>query len=66
MDPVGTTLVETESISDFALVMRQDETIQPRAQSGTPCRARLELDPEKMRNELGQLDRKSTRLNSSH
>jgi hypothetical protein len=55
MDSLGTTLVETESISDFALVMRQDDTIQPRAQSGTPCRARLELDPEKVRNGLGQL-----------
>jgi hypothetical protein len=25
MDPLGTTLVESESISDFALVMRQDD-----------------------------------------
>jgi hypothetical protein len=55
MDPVGTTLVESESIRDFALVMRQDDKIQPRAHSGTPCRARLELNPEKVKNGLGQL-----------
>src|ERR1039457_7545706 len=55
MDPLGTTLGEAESISGFAQVMRQDDTIQPRAQGGTPCRARLELDPEKVRNGLGQL-----------
>jgi hypothetical protein len=55
MDSLGTMQVETESISDFALVMRQNDTIQPRAQSGTPCRARLELNPEKVKNGLGQL-----------
>jgi hypothetical protein len=55
MDPLGTTLVESESIRDFALVMRQDDKIQPRAPSGTPCRARLELNPEKVKNGLGQL-----------
>ena len=55
MDPLGTTLVESESIRDFALVMRQNDKIQSQAQSGTPCRARLELDPEKVRNGLGQL-----------
>ena len=47
--------VETESISDFALVMRQDDKIQPRAHSATPCNARLELNPEKVKNGLGQL-----------
>jgi hypothetical protein len=47
--------VESESIQDFALVMQQEDRIQPRAQSGTPCRARLELDPEQVKNGLGQL-----------
>ena len=55
MDPLGTTLVESESIRDFALVMRQNDKIQSQAQSGTPCRARLELNPEKVKNGLGQL-----------
>jgi len=47
--------VESESISEFALVMRQGDTIQPRAHSATPCNARLELNPEKVKNGLGQL-----------
>jgi hypothetical protein len=47
--------VESESIRDFALVMRQEERIQPRALCGSPCRARLELDPEQVKNGLGQL-----------
>ena len=55
MDPLGTTLVESESIRDFALVMQQDDKIQPRMHCGSPCRARLELDPEKVKNGLGQL-----------
>ena len=55
MDALGTTLVESESIRDFALVMRQDDKIQSQAHSGTPCRARLELNPEKVKNGLGQL-----------
>jgi hypothetical protein len=55
MNSLGTTLVESESIRDFALVMQQDDKIHPRAHSGSPCRARLELDPEKVKNGLGQL-----------
>jgi hypothetical protein len=56
MDPVGTTRVESESIRDFALVMQQDDKLQPRApRSGTPGGARLELDPERLKNGLGQL-----------
>ena len=56
MDPVGTTRVESESIRDFALVMQQDDKLQPRApSSGTPGGARLELDPERLKNGLGQL-----------
>jgi hypothetical protein len=47
--------VESESIRDFALVMQQQDSIQPRPHSATPCRARLELDPERLKNGLGQL-----------
>ena len=56
MDPVGTTRVESESIRDFALVMQQDDRLQPRApHNGTPSRARLDLDPDRLKNGLGQL-----------
>jgi hypothetical protein len=56
MDPVGTMRVESESIRDFALVMQQDGGIQPRApHNGTPGRVRLDLDPERLKNGLGQL-----------
>jgi hypothetical protein len=46
--------VESQSLGDFALVMQQ-QSIQPRAHSAPPCRARLELDPEQVKNGLGQL-----------
>jgi hypothetical protein len=56
MDPVGTMRVESESIRDFALVMQQDDRIQPRApHHGAPGGARLELDPDRVKNGLGQL-----------
>jgi hypothetical protein len=56
MDPAGTTRVESESIRDFALVMQQDDRIQPRApHNGAPGGARLELDPDRVKNGLGQL-----------
>ena len=56
MDPDVTTRVESESLGDFALVMRQNDGIQPRAPyRGTPGRARLDLDPERLKNGLGQL-----------
>ena len=55
MDTAGTTLVESESIGDFALVMQQEARMQPRAPSGTPCRERLELNPDSVKNGLGQL-----------
>ena len=55
MDTTGTSLVESESLQDFALVMQHEERMQPRAHSGTPCRARLELGPEQVKNGLGQL-----------
>jgi hypothetical protein len=48
-------LVESESIGDFALVMHQEARMQPRAPSGTPCRERLELNPDSVKNGLGQL-----------
>ena len=56
MEAVATTRVESESIRDFALVMQQDDKIQPRARHhGTPGRGRLDLDPERLKNGLGQL-----------
>ena len=56
MDPVGATRVESESIRDFALVMQQDGRIQPRApHNATAGAARLDLDPERLKNGLGQL-----------
>jgi len=56
MDPVGTTRVESESMRDFALVMQQDDKIQPRVpHNGAPGRARLDLDPDRLKNGLGQL-----------
>jgi len=56
MVPVAATRVESESIADFALVMQQDDRIQPRApHNGTAGRARLDLDPERLKNGLGQL-----------
>jgi hypothetical protein len=48
--------VESDSVGEFALVMQQDGRIQPRAaHNGTPNRARLELDPDRLKNGLGQL-----------
>ena len=47
--------VESDSIQDFALVMQQEDRIQRREHGGTPCRARLELDPDQVKNGLGAL-----------
>jgi hypothetical protein len=56
MDLVGTTQVESESITDFERVMQQDEKIQLQAQNSKfQEQARLELDPEQVKNGLGQL-----------
>ena len=56
METVATTRVESDSIHDFALVMQQDDRIQPRApHNGTAGRPRLDLDPERLKNGLGQL-----------
>ena len=56
MGRAATTRVESESIGDFALVMQQDDKIQSRApHNGTAGRNRLDLDPERLKNGLGQL-----------
>ena len=56
MDPAGLARVESESIGEFALVMQQDERIQPRApRNGSSGVARLDLDPDRLKNGLGQL-----------
>ena len=55
MDAVQTTRVESESIRDFALVMQRDAGVQPRAHNGTTERVRLDLDPDRLKNGLGQL-----------
>ena len=56
MDPYETPRVESESIRDFARVMQQGDGIRPRApQDGTQARARLNLDPDHLKNGLGQL-----------
>ena len=56
MVPAGTTRVESDSIRDFDLVMQQDGRMQPRApHNGSPGGSRLELDPKRLKNGLGQL-----------
>jgi hypothetical protein len=56
MHQATTTRVESESIGEFALVMQQDDRIQPRAPNhGTASARRLDLDPEHLKNGLGQL-----------
>jgi hypothetical protein len=56
MEADATARVESESLGDFALVMQQDDKIHPRApHPGMPGRARLDLDPERLKNGLGQL-----------
>jgi hypothetical protein len=56
MELAGTTQVESESIRDFERVMQQDDKIRLRAQNGGfQEQARLELDPEQVKNGLGQL-----------
>ena len=49
------THVESDSISDFALVMQQEDRIQRRDRGPAPCRARIELDPDQVKNGLGAL-----------
>jgi len=56
MHQATTTRVESESIGEFALVMQQDDRIRPRAPNhGTAIARRLDLDPEHLKNGLGQL-----------
>jgi hypothetical protein len=56
MELNGTTQVESESIRDFERVMQQDDKIQLRTQnSELQKNTRLELDPEQVKNGLGQL-----------
>jgi hypothetical protein len=56
MEAAVTTRVEAESPGEFALVMQRDDRLQPRAaHRGAPGRARLDLDPERLKNGLGQL-----------
>jgi hypothetical protein len=49
------THVESDSIRDFALVMQQEGGIQRRESGRAPCRARIELDPDQVKNGLGAL-----------
>jgi hypothetical protein len=56
MEAAVATRVESESLGDFARVMQQDDKIHPRApHRGMAGRARLDLDPERLKNGLGQL-----------
>jgi hypothetical protein len=56
MEADVTARVESESLGDFALVMQQDDKIHPRPpHHGMPGRARLDLDPDRLKNGLGQL-----------
>jgi hypothetical protein len=56
METALTTRVESESLGDFALVMQQNDKIHPPApHHGIPGRAHLDLDPERLKNGLGQL-----------
>ena len=56
METALTTRVESESLGDFDLVMQQNDKIHPPApHHGIPGRAHLDLDPERLKNGLGQL-----------
>ncbi len=56
MQPNGTARIESESMTDFARIM-QPNTISARPQptNGGGVRARLNLDPDSVKNGLGQL-----------
>jgi len=48
--------VESEALKDFALIMQQEDRLLAQARDNAPPRgARLELDPERLKNGLGQL-----------
>ncbi len=56
MDLAQTTRIESESLPDFARIMQRDERIRPRAQQHPLTGgARLDLDPDSVKNGLGQL-----------
>jgi hypothetical protein len=56
MQPVATASVESESITDFARVMRDSPGFAPLApERATQTRRRIDLDPETVKNGLGQL-----------
>ena len=51
-----TVRVESESIRDFAFAMEQDDgLLQGLHHTGRPGRVRLDLDPDRLKNGLGQL-----------
>ena len=55
MDSAGTR-VESEAMRDFALVLQDEARLEPRmAAAGSAGRVRLDLDPERLKNGLGQL-----------
>jgi hypothetical protein len=56
MRSVVTAQVESESITDFARVMHDGPGFVPRApEQATQTRRRIDLDPESVKNGLGQL-----------
>ena len=56
MQPVATAQVESESLTDFARVMQDGPGFAPRApEHATQTRRRIDLDPESVKNGLGQL-----------
>jgi hypothetical protein len=56
MQSVTTAQVESESITDFARVMHDGPGFAPRTpEHATPTRRRIDLDPESVKNGLGQL-----------
>lgn len=56
MQPVEAARVESESITDFARVMQAGPSLPARApEDATPTRLRINLDPESVKNGLGQL-----------
>ena len=56
MQPLAAARVESESITDFARVMQDGADFLPRApEDAAPARLRINLDPESVKNGLGQL-----------
>jgi hypothetical protein len=56
MQSVATAQVESESITDFARVMHDGPGFAPRPpEPATQTRRRIDLDPESVKNGLGQL-----------